>query len=416
MEIREVSIEDVFPYEDEYGNQFLSRDYSTKANKEYVHRLAESMKRKGIPDELVELVEDGDIYRIKSGNSRVMAMKELGTKRFPAIVFNQEDLLESIETTIRTNVKKTYEPVEESRFVQQLAIFADDQYVSETTGMDVGKVKRIRKGAKAVDDAAQAMSLDRLMAIGEFEDDPDAVKKLTTCKESECAYIASNLRDAKAREELTRNIGSALEQRGIAIVTEAEGMRPSGYIYTIESIPEDIPEGTVATKISWGAGFQLYSPADEGIDEEAQRKAEAREAAEHLYSEGSSKRKAWLADQIIAGNPLAALKKIGEGYQDRFSYEVDDFLSQFDDDVSAKIASHIEVSTSDAVELFAGLNANGRYGIRNYFLEYDEENCRDYKTLIDAMEADGYEPSENEQKLYQEAVDFLEREVVGNGD
>lgn len=372
------------------------------------------MKRKGIPDELVELVEDGGIYRIKSGNTRVMAMRELGTKRFPAVVFQQEDLLESIETTIRTNVKKTYEPIEESRFVQQLAIFADDQYVSETTGIDACKVKRIRKGAKAVDDAAQDMSLDRLMAIGEFENDPDAVEELTNCKESEWGYIAIKLRDRKAREELEHSIGAALGERGIAIAADAVGMRSSGYVYKVEDIPEDIPEGTVAMKLSWCAGFQLHSPAEEGpVDAEAQRMAEAREAAEHLYSEGSGKRNAWLADQIIAGNSLAALKKIGEGRQERFSYAVGGFIDQFDDDVSAEIALHIEVSTSEAIELFTELNANGRYGIRDYNLEYEEEYCRDYKALIDAMEADGYEPSEGEQGLYQEAVGFLEGEEDG---
>lgn len=40
--IETVSIEDVFPLEDEYGNSMARRDYTLKANKDYVKRLAES--------------------------------------------------------------------------------------------------------------------------------------------------------------------------------------------------------------------------------------------------------------------------------------------------------------------------------------------------------------------------------------
>ena len=40
--IETVSIDDVFPLEDEYGNDLARRDYTLKANKEYVRRLADS--------------------------------------------------------------------------------------------------------------------------------------------------------------------------------------------------------------------------------------------------------------------------------------------------------------------------------------------------------------------------------------
>ena len=46
--IEHVSIEDVYPWEDEYGNEFLSRDYSTKENQKYLERLAESMRAKAV--------------------------------------------------------------------------------------------------------------------------------------------------------------------------------------------------------------------------------------------------------------------------------------------------------------------------------------------------------------------------------
>jgi len=57
--IETVSIEDVYPLVDEFGNDLATRDYSTKANQAYVEELARSMRAKGIPDEMVTLVRDG---------------------------------------------------------------------------------------------------------------------------------------------------------------------------------------------------------------------------------------------------------------------------------------------------------------------------------------------------------------------
>ena len=85
--IETVSIEDVFPLEDEYGNSMARRDYTLKANKDYVKRLAESFNPETKqPDEPPVLVRDRGIYRIKAGNSRVEAMRLLKVKSFTAVV------------------------------------------------------------------------------------------------------------------------------------------------------------------------------------------------------------------------------------------------------------------------------------------------------------------------------------------
>ena len=156
--IERVSIDDVYPWEDEYGNEFLSRDYSTKENQRYLGRLAESMRAKGVPDEPVQLSRDDGIFRIVSGNSRVRAMRMIGTKEFDAVVLDDAEANEAMrratETAVRTNTKKKYDAIEESRLVQQLAMFADDEYVAEAAGIDVEKVKSIRKGRQAVGDDA----------------------------------------------------------------------------------------------------------------------------------------------------------------------------------------------------------------------------------------------------------------------
>ena len=52
MKLERVKVADIKPLEDEYGNQFASRDYDLKANKEYVSELATSFDASGEPEEI----------------------------------------------------------------------------------------------------------------------------------------------------------------------------------------------------------------------------------------------------------------------------------------------------------------------------------------------------------------------------
>lgn len=113
LQIERVRVADVLPLVDEYGNEFLNRDYSLDVNKAYVAELAASFKD-GEPDEPIVVVRDGDVFRIKAGNSRVRAMKELGTEECWAIVDDEGTEQAINETVVRTNTKKKYEAVEEA--------------------------------------------------------------------------------------------------------------------------------------------------------------------------------------------------------------------------------------------------------------------------------------------------------------
>lgn len=47
--IETVKVEDIYPLEDEYGNDMATRDYSLEVNKEYVRELADSFGPGGTP-------------------------------------------------------------------------------------------------------------------------------------------------------------------------------------------------------------------------------------------------------------------------------------------------------------------------------------------------------------------------------
>lgn len=402
MRIVEVNIEDVYPFEDEYGNQFLSRDYSTKENQRYVHELAKSMAKKGIPDEPVQLVAEGGIYRIKSGNSRVMAMRELGTKKFPAIVYDEDDLVESIETVIRTNVKKKYEAVEESRFVQQLTMFASDEYVAETAGMDVERVRRIRKGRDKVDDAAEDMTLWRLEAIGEFADDPGAVAELTNCTEKEYPAIAAKYRATRERAQKQSEIVGTLKKLGVEIGDTA-GMRLVKTVSSASAIPDDLPEGCIASPHEVPGFFNVYAPSTVPVEDSEEGKKAMRSALAERYKQGAQRREEWIAEHIAdesSTDGLAALVIEGGA---RFG---DPTVRQFAQRHGIT-SEYLPVGGSEIITMFVTLNESA-YGVHDYECNPSPALCKSYVALMDAMERGGYEPDEAEQGIYQQATDCLE--------
>lgn len=404
--IETVNIEDVYPLVDEYGNNLATRDYSTKENQEYVKELARSMRAKGIPDEMVTLVRDGGIYRIKAGNSRVEAMKQLGTKTFPAIVEDESTEQAALETVIRTNTKKKYEAAEESRFVRKLQLFCDDAYVAEVTGMEAEKVAKVRRAAEVVDDAADDMSLLRLIAIGEFADDPEAVDALTKCKESEYATIAKRFESRRKKEKGANALREEIERRGIEIVEDAAGMDLVANVNKASMIPEELPDGCVAMPHSIPGFFMLLAPATEqgqssgqedGNDERARV-----EAIAAMYSDGSDRRREWLAEQLAAQSILPNLSRLVEEDPRRLNFYARRFLT------SAGTKQRIMVGQVEVIGMFERMTDRDGYGITDGKGGLSEASCRDYVTLLDAMKADGYEPDDDEQDVYKIATETLE--------
>lgn len=409
--IETVSIEDVYPLVDEFGNDLARRDYTLKENQAYVQELARSMRSKGIPDEMVTLVRDGGIYRIKAGNSRIMAMKELGTKTFPAIVEDESTLQAVLETVVRTNTKKKYEAVEESRFIRQLSMFGDDEYVSEVSGMEAENVAKVRRAVKVVQDAADDMSLLRLIAIGENADDPEAVEALTNCAEREYLTIAKRFEERRKKGRKASALASELEAMGIPIAESADGYDLVANVNKAAMVPGNLPDGCVAMRHHIPGFFMILKPAaDDGQaaepgqagqrEERDGARAEA-EAMAILYAEGTERRRAWLSEQLQAQSLLPALSRLVEKSESRHAPLVKAFLE-------ATGASRLNVGQSEIVLLFESMNdASGR-GILDAAGRPRTKACSNYTDLLDAMEADGYEPSEDEQGIYQKAKDHLE--------
>ena len=401
-----VKLADLYPLEDEYGNQYISRDYSTKANQEYVKELAESMRAKGVPDEDISVVEDGGIYRIKTGNSRVMAMRLLGTKECQAVIDDDDTVQSVIEAAVRTDTKKKYDPVEKSRIVQQLFLFGDDQYVSEQTGIPKEKVKRIRKSAMVVDDAAEDMTLDRLAAMYEFAEDKEAMRQLTNCTEKEFPAILDKLQSDKAKRERSATVVASLESRGVKMAEDVSGMKIVTTVQNASQIPADLPEGAVATPHQVPGFFAIYAPTSEEVNDEVERQAALREANAKRHEAGSERRGAWLAKQI------GQWENLGAKHPAHMCALVTEDPHRFGTTVSSIsgfVKEHgidVPVGPSEVIGKFIALDTS-TYGIYNYANNPVTENCKKFTALLDAMMADGYEASDEEIDIYNRASDHI---------
>lgn len=405
-----VPIEDVFPLKDEHGNDFARRDYSQKANRDYVERLAESFDKSTLqPDEMPVLVQDGGIYYIAAGNSRVEAMRHLGLKFFRAVVLDDtvEEAIEKklLETAVRTNVKKTYEDGELAEFTRQLLLFGDDQYVSEVTGLDKSRVGRIRRGAPHAGEAVDQMPLEWYEAVGEAEEAGDAemVAALTAASASTWRSAISQVRAKRDAEERKAAILEALAWAGIAVADGNADMSGLRYVSSV-STAEDVrrrewPEGSVAY-MQWDTYGYVYAPEPEADPAEERAKAE-RDAAHRQWEEACGSRGKWLAGNLAEIEPGHLVGLLPNGSE----------LPVYADDVigfAEAYEADIPIGPEVTIAAYCALTESTPWpeGLRSP----DPEACRLFVKLTDALELKGYEPPEAEQRLYQTCMDAIEKE------
>lgn len=248
LTIETVDINDVKPPEDEYGNRFVSRDYDTRENKAYIKQLAADIKAHGVPEEPVVLVRDGDTYRIKCGNTRVMAMKLNGVQKFEAVIDEDTtpaDLLRMAEAAYRTNIKKTYSPVEQTKIATQLFAFnPDDVAVAEVMHKRTDEVKAARAGWQIAKEAAPSevdqLTFNHYILLEEYSDEDGAKEKIISSSEEELSCLKSDLKRERKNRETHALLEAELERRGIEIA-KTEDYPNSSYLMWIEK-PDDFLE------------------------------------------------------------------------------------------------------------------------------------------------------------------------------
>lgn len=178
MKLEKINLVDVFPNPKNPRQKF-----------DGIEELAESFEG-GEPFTPIAVVKDGGIYTLIDGERRYRAMKLLKTKKCNALIAENQDEADTLIAMVSTNNKQQLTPVEISRGIQQALLFTDVERVEKASGKK--NLKRVKRAAQLVDDAAADMSLDRLLAIEANADNEELVEELTYCSEGEWRSVLAS--------------------------------------------------------------------------------------------------------------------------------------------------------------------------------------------------------------------------------
>ena len=410
MQLEVINIEDVYPDENNPRQKF-----------EGIDELAESFdlnkERPGEPFTPPILVRDGGIYRIVDGERRYKALKKRRKTCFTANVCDDMDEANTLMAMLATDNKQPLSELEKSRGVQQmLLIGVDPVQVDKTT--KGASAKRIKRAMDRVQDAAEDMTLDRLLAIDEFSDDPEVVEKLTNCSEKTWEIIADNARRERKTKKEMAAVKEALIEKGYRVVDE----RPEDYYYNgnvrkvkeVETLTDDLSEVVFCLNKYDAKSYEKlkYRPKTEANNEKVAAihkiKDEIRESEEH--------RAIWFGDKLNDDNAVPCLRKIA---CESFIYNNSHVLNHFAGDLQVDLDCE-PCKLALVVGFDRSYNSIAAYAdsiINNEKInKWNVERFYDYCAILDAFIQDGYQPESWETELFTKIYAARDRakEAIGN--
>ena len=393
MQLEVVNIEDVYPDENNPRQKFDGID-----------ELAESFElnkeRPGEPFTPPILVRDGGIYRIVDGERRYKALKKRRKTSFTANVCDDMDEANTLMAMLATDNKQPLSELEKSRGVQQMLLLGvDPVQVDKTT--KGANAKRIKRTMDKIGDAAEDMTLDRMLAIDEFSDDPDIVEKLTNCTDKAWEGIADNARRERKTKKEMAAIKEALINKGYRVVDE----QPEDYYYNgairrakdVEAINDDPNEVAFKLNSYDGRSYEKlkYRPDNKKNNEQIaaikKMKDDIRESEEH--------RAVWFGDRLDNPAKIPCLVELSvKAFFNNNSQILDHYADDLQVDLECdpcKLAlivgfEHSHRSLVAYAEEVMGAKISQWYA----------EGFYDYCNVLDAFIEDGYKPEAWESELF----------------
>lgn len=428
QELVNVDIEDVYPYEDAEGNSLNPRDFTTPESAEYIAQLGEQFRfnklNPGQPRVKPILYRDGGIYWIIDGECRYRAMRAIGTKRFLAEVYDdlsdaETARAEAAKAMVETDCKLNLTPAEMSRGVQQmLALDLPDEEVAAVARIEPEKVRRARRGAARVEDAAYDMTLDRLMAIAEFEGDPEAVAKLRDCPQKDWRRVYEGLARERAHRERVEGLERVLAAAGVPRVAEDDETerRCAGNLWIASTSPERLETAMADAKPTaydidgnWLELLREESDEERAMGErrreEAAEAERARQRAGELWEVERAGMLEWLSGRI---GDLKAMRRTAAVLSGRAAESVEGVLAEMGAEVDMSPTAALCV-VGWAATWFPGPDCAVSLSQGKVLAwQVNTYNAEHYIALADAMEADGYEFGEVGQAVNETLRKHLE--------
>ena len=409
MQLEVVNIEDVYPDENNPRQKFDGID-----------ELAESFElnkeRPGEPFTPPILVRDGGIYRIVDGERRYKALKKRRKTSFTANVCDDMDEANTLMAMLATDNKQPLSELEKSRGVQQMLLLGvDPVQVDKTT--KGAHAKRIKRAMYKIGDAAEDMTLDRMLAIDEFADDPDIVEKLTNCTDKAWEGIADNARRERKTKKEMAAIKEALINKGYRVVDE----QPENYYYSggirrakdVEAINDDPNEVVFKLSSYDGRSYEKlkYRPYNKKDNEQIaaikKMKDDIRESEEH--------RAIWFGDRLDNPAKIPCLVELSvKAFFNNNSQILDHYADDLQVDLECdpcKLALIVGFEHSHRSLVAYAAEVMGAK-----ISQWYAEGFYDYCNVLDAFIQDGYKPEAWESELFAKIYAARDRakEAMGN--
>lgn len=395
MQLEVVNIEDVYPDENNPRQKF-------EDIKELAESFSRNEERPGEPDDPPIVVRDGGIFRIVDGERRYRAMKLLRKQKFTALVCENMDEQDVALTMIRTDShKQPLTEIEKSRGIQRSLLLGVDPVEVDKATKGKGQAKRVKRTMDKIGDIAEDMTLDRMVVIDEFSDDPDVVEKLINCDEKSWRIVADNARRERKTKQEMAAIKEALIKKGYRVVDE----QPEDYYYNdairrakdVEAINDDPNEVVFKLDSYYGRSYEKfkYRPDNKKNNEQIaairKMKDDIRESEEH--------RAIWFGDRLDNPAKIPCLVELSvKAFFNNNSQILDHYADDLQVDLECdpcKLALIVGFEHSHrSLVAYAGEVMGAKIS------QWYAEGFYDYCNVLDAFIQDGYKPEAWESELF----------------
>lgn len=408
MQLQVVSIDDVYPDKNNPRQHF-----------EDIEDLAASFdlntERPGEPFTPPILVRDGGIYRIVDGERRYKALKLRRKTSFTANVCEDLDEVNTIMAMLATDNKQPLSDLEKSRGVQQSLLLGVDPAKIDKA-VKGAKSKRIKSAMAKVHDAAEDMTLDRLLAIDEFSDDEQVVEQLTNCSEKAWEKIYERAKADRKNKKNLAEIKDALEAHGYTIVDESpDNFYYNGYVRKAKDVEELTysPDEVVFKAGYNGSSYDILKLRKEE-EQHNETIAEVKRLKDEI-AESEERQQIWFGDHIADPDSMPTVSGI---VVDVFIANNERVISRYLDDFQVdmeckpcKLVLAVGYSCAHSTGVFKAEEIQ-----EGKFVRWGIASASDYITFLDAMIADGYELEPWEKTLFDRWRKALAASEVSDND
>lgn len=285
-----------------------------------------------------------------------------------------------------------------------------------------GTASKVKKAYAKVEDTAQTLSIEHWLAIAEFEGDEEAQATLQQCTEGQWRVTAMRLRDAREAERREAALLEASEKMGVEIVAK----KPRGAVLVNEFYRFD-PDALAQIVGDKGCDYimakptgshsyneiGLYMRPSEVSDEEAAA-IESDNALKSAMTKDKRRRAQWVA-KMFAEAGMKGLRRTGKAFERHAAedqYKTGGFIKKAGGDALVPVRASEwmiallwdEVDGMTQAELLA--IAKGKTQGIYHNVEALARVGKRFADFLDALIADGYEPSDSERNLSKACRSF----------